>query len=280
MIMKYVVTFICSLLAAVSVFSQDCASQMNTGVTASGYHPNPAPFMYYNISYDEVITVVIPSHVPKPGAPGEFLGLCGIRIKSIVLDSAQSTGGVVVPGFNYSWELWQGGTQKNINDEVFVDSTAINRVCVRLKHANPPLPNTPLDYIFIRVVAEGKVDLDGPGGNPCFWPGTSAHDTSYLVVPLGAGVGLEGIPDQAMTTRSYPNPANDQTTIQFTAPASGAARLTVTDMVGRIVAVQENIVSAGPSQFQLNVTELAPAFYGYSIEFNGQAVNGKICIRR
>ena len=57
--------------------------------------------------------------------------------------------------------------------------------------------------------------------------------------------------------QNQPNPFREMTTINFRMPEAGWARLTVTDVSGKALLVQENDYGAGAQQWQINRSELA-----------------------
>lgn len=62
------------------------------------------------------------------------------------------------------------------------------------------------------------------------------------VIPTGVGDG--GVPNVAASARSYPNPFNPQTTIEYVVPAGGPVRLAVFDARGR----QVRVLAAGDAE--------------------------------
>jgi hypothetical protein len=57
--------------------------------------------------------------------------------------------------------------------------------------------------------------------------------------------------------QNQPNPFREATTINFRMPEAGWARLTVTDLTGKVLLAQENDYDAGEQQWQLNRSGLA-----------------------
>ncbi|WP_282778200.1 peroxidase family protein [Phaeodactylibacter xiamenensis] len=73
-----------------------------------------------------------------------------------------------------------------------------------------------------------------------------------LVFEQGAGADASGFALQ----QNQPNPFRESTLINFRMPEAGWARLTVTDISGKVLLVQENDYDAGEQQWQLNRTDL------------------------
>lgn len=77
-----------------------------------------------------------------------------------------------------------------------------------------------------------------------------------------------------------PNPANDFTSIQFSAPASGEATMTVYDLVGKMV-VQKNVRAVpGTNKVKLNTAEFHQGLYIVRLEAFGQAVSQRLVVSR
>jgi hypothetical protein len=73
-----------------------------------------------------------------------------------------------------------------------------------------------------------------------------------LVFEQGTGPDASGFALQ----QNQPNPFRESTLINFRMPEAGWARLTVTDISGKVLLVQENDYDAGEQQWQLNRSDL------------------------
>lgn len=73
-----------------------------------------------------------------------------------------------------------------------------------------------------------------------------------LVFEQGSSADASGFALQ----QNQPNPFRESTLINFRMPEAGWARLTVTDISGKVLLVQENDYDAGEQQWQLNRTDL------------------------
>jgi hypothetical protein len=69
--------------------------------------------------------------------------------------------------------------------------------------------------------------------------------------------------------QNYPNPFNPTTVIPFTMKAAGAATITVTDMLGRTVAVQTVQATAGENSYRFDGANLGSGMYFYTLRAAG-----------
>lgn len=80
-------------------------------------------------------------------------------------------------------------------------------------------------------------------GNPAAAP-DSAQDFPFIIYgttgPTSVGTGKSTLPNELALVRNYPNPFNPSTNITYQVPEAGRIMLTVTDVLGRQVAVLVN----------------------------------------
>jgi hypothetical protein len=77
-----------------------------------------------------------------------------------------------------------------------------------------------------------------------------------------------------------PNPANDFTSIQFSAPASGEAMMTVYDLVGKLVVQKQIRAVPGTNKIKLNTTDFHQGLYIVRLEAFGQSVSQRLVVSR
>ncbi|NOS85047.1 MAG: T9SS type A sorting domain-containing protein [Ignavibacteria bacterium] len=85
----------------------------------------------------------------------------------------------------------------------------------------------------------------------------------------GPLTGIEGnsIPVQYRLMQNYPNPFNPQTRIMYEIPTSEKVRITISDLLGREVAVlSDELMNAGSHQVVFDGTGFASGVYFYKIE--------------
>jgi hypothetical protein len=70
---------------------------------------------------------------------------------------------------------------------------------------------------------------------------------------------------------SYPNPFSQSTTITFSSPESGAAEITIINLLGTEVAqIFEGEIGAGQHEFSWDASGMPPGMYECIVRFNGQ----------
>jgi len=73
--------------------------------------------------------------------------------------------------------------------------------------------------------------------------------------------------------QNYPNPFNSRTTIQFSVPQAGDARIRLMNVLGQEVAtIFSGRVSAGTQRVAFNASDLPSGLYFYRLEVGGQAI--------
>ena len=74
--------------------------------------------------------------------------------------------------------------------------------------------------------------------------------------------------------QAYPNPSVDELNITFTVSQNGAASVTLTDMVGQVVATQKT----NNGKVSFNTTALPNGVYMYSVQANGDRSTGRVVV--
>lgn len=87
------------------------------------------------------------------------------------------------------------------------------------------------------------------------------------------------VDDEFVLEQNYPNPFDGTTRIEFTLPTAGAARMVVTDVVGRIVYDQTTSYEAGRQSVTFDRGDLASGIYYYAVEFKGETRMHKMIVR-
>jgi Ca-activated chloride channel homolog len=96
--------------------------------------------------------------------------------------------------------------------------------------------------------------------------------TAFLIVePTATGstgvTPVNGLPTTIALGQNYPNPFNPSTRIRYELPSELRVRLTVYDMLGRLVAVLEDgMRSAGVHEVEFDAAKLASGLYIYRLE--------------
>jgi hypothetical protein len=284
--MKKCLLSLAPIVFAGSMIAQNCMPVHNSNATQLGFDPNPIQGSAAGTPYDEVITIVLPKRVSTNGAlPVDSIDLCKIRIISFSSDTLNALG--------YSYEVWArtlGSSPTDYNVlALSVDTIPINpntnltRACLRLKHPNPPAPQSgDIDSIPLNItigaysdLGFGCTDLSSLGGT----------DDFIVKLPVKAAI-YAGIDENEVDNsvfaiyNNYPNPAADFTNINFTTPNAGKVNLTVVDALGRLVH-QQNITSkSGLNSLPVNTSSLRNGIYMYTVEYNGKSMTRKLVVNK
>ncbi|HEX7413039.1 MAG TPA: T9SS type A sorting domain-containing protein [Bacteroidia bacterium] len=101
----------------------------------------------------------------------------------------------------------------------------------------------------------------------------STYTVSYYHIKINASAGIESITNNYgfQVMQNNPNPVvGSNTTVKFTAPADGKAKMSVYNITGQKIAVQEFSAQRGDNSYDFDATTLENGIYLYSIEYNGQ----------
>ncbi len=87
------------------------------------------------------------------------------------------------------------------------------------------------------------------------------------------------LPESPRLAQNYPNPFNPITTIGFSLPNPGLARLTVYNVAGEIVAQpMHEVLSAGSYELSFDGSTLASGLYFYTLDFHGRRLTHKMLL--
>lgn len=111
------------------------------------------------------------------------------------------------------------------------------------------------------------------GSDPCeFWTFGEVEDYCVVINP----VPREGQVEAAMN--ASPNPATEVLRVDLMSPSQVTAPVTLTDLLGRVVASRQIELLAGQNSMQLDVMGLAPGIYLLNAEVTGNLLQQKVVI--
>jgi hypothetical protein len=97
----------------------------------------------------------------------------------------------------------------------------------------------------------------------------------------GSKYAAPGPPSAVAISQNFPNPFNPTTSIQYSVPASGHARLEIFEVRGDVVDVLvDGEVSAGDHLRVRNATRHASGTYFYRLSFGGMSVTKSMVLVR
>jgi hypothetical protein len=115
------------------------------------------------------------------------------------------------------------------------------------------------------------------------WQNPNRMAPAMLVSNYSVSVsdGIDMQPESSLLAQNYPNPFNPVTTISYTLPENGAARLTVLNVTGQeIGTLVDKIQQAGQYTVSFNGSDLSSGVYFYRLQCMGQSVTGKMILAR
>jgi hypothetical protein len=137
---------------------------------------------------------------------------------------------------------------------------------------------------------EGPGDLrDGGWGGDYEpnWSWSTASDLQYPLISFHVECptcGLIGNPDlgvqnvvAANTVNAFPNPAANQVNVSYTLVNSSAVTVTLTNMLGQVVATQK-MANANTGTAVFNTTAIPDGLYIYTLEANGNRSTGRVSV--
>jgi len=95
------------------------------------------------------------------------------------------------------------------------------------------------------------------------------------------GIASEDLIPSVRLAPAAPNPFTSLTTISFTLPATGYARLQVFDLSGRLVAtLNDSVLPEGPHSFNLSGYDLNAGIYIYRLQHHSELLTGRCVLLR
>jgi len=120
--------------------------------------------------------------------------------------------------------------------------------------------------------------------NPVFIRVTSSGGDSLTSIPFSIGSAPAAVSANAvgngLAISNYPNPASEQTTINFELPVRSDVTLVVCDNLGRTVNEVTGTFDAGTHTLPVNTSQLANGIYTYSLVAGSTRVNGRMNVVR
>jgi len=96
----------------------------------------------------------------------------------------------------------------------------------------------------------------------------------HISCPTCVSVGVAGTSTAVSEVKVVPNPASSQVTISFTAAANSAATVSLTNMLGQVVA--SKTITGNSVDF--NTAALPAGVYAYTIDANGARTTGRVVV--
>ena len=101
------------------------------------------------------------------------------------------------------------------------------------------------------------------------------------MIPTSVRTGAQQIPFEFALLQNYPNPFNGITNYEFTITNEERVRISIFDLLGRVVAtVVDEKMNPGRHTIQWNTGELPSGIYFYKLEAGKFARTKKLCLIR
>lgn len=168
-----------------AIWAQNCADQIDYMNTTLPQPPMIMPAMIAGVTYNEVRTIAIPTHM------GNSLS-CSYTISQLKLDTVNCTGGIILPGYNAQWEMYDDqGNLMELGDTINFDYNVAHKFfCLRLKSNNPPIP------LVTPYVARYIAELTVFDNNNCMMPSQSVIPIPIQVQIVNANSNTVNYPVQ------------------------------------------------------------------------------------
>lgn len=106
------------------------------------------------------------------------------------------------------------------------------------------------------------------------WPDGNVDSIALVVPPTGISESLLG----NVAVAVFPNPANDQFTINMTTLKKTTLSIAVTDITGRVVYQSTNDLSSGVNNVLINTAAYQTGMYFVTLSANGESLTQKVSI--
>lgn len=88
-------------------------------------------------------------------------------------------------------------------------------------------------------------------------------------------------PSEFVLEQNYPNPFNPATTIRYALPQDSKVRITISDLLGRVVAeILDNEQTAGYHEIQFDASKLSSGIYIYKLDAGKNSITKKMLLQK
>ncbi len=184
------------------------------------------------------------------------------------------------------------------------NTSAPLRMLVRRHMDNVPANSTqqfcwgPVCYFPSVIVAQDTIDLAPgasnstfyayffPSGNAgnysvryTFYDANNPADSSFVDINFAVTLDQPNLTSEVLIGQHYPNPAREFTQMELQLPTGPNAQIELYNLTGGLVKSYE--VTSGKSTFKMNVSDLRPGVYFYTVRQDGKAlVTRRLVINR
>lgn len=230
--------------------------------TTPGIYPDSAtglPDAYVGYTYDEVITIVVPSDTAVDAGPP--FGTVVVQIDYIELTSV--TG---LPA-NFTYDCSPTNCQ----------FTGGSTGCANLYSTQNP---TASDIGLYNLTINTWNQLASPYDS---FSQSGSYDYYYIEVKdtTGVNVGIKTYTDVTFELADiYPNPVQNEARVQFVVGQPSDVSFTVTNLLGEVVETRMIQASKGVNTITVDTDKLNSGIYLYSIENNGKKLTKRMIVSK
>lgn len=104
---------------------------------------------------------------------------------------------------------------------------------------------------------------------------------TYYKITINPAVGLaDNVASKFEVSNPVPNPSSTSSSIKYSLPKNGAAKLSVYNTIGKLVYAKKAEGKQGENEFEVNASELASGMYIYSVEFDGKTITKRMIVSK
>lgn len=102
---------------------------------------------------------------------------------------------------------------------------------------------------------------------------------TYYKIVINSSNGINTFnPGEFEVNQSIPNPSNNKALIKYYLPNEGNVKLTVFNVIGKMLIEKREEALKGENEFEINCKDLAPGVYVYNIEFDGKTISKRMIV--
>ncbi|GAB4287967.1 MAG: hypothetical protein Kow0068_13770 [Marinilabiliales bacterium] len=114
-----------------------------------------------------------------------------------------------------------------------------------------------------------KVVLTGNGDAHFVYTVNSSKGTQIKYATTGAYNSKEDISKTLLANKCYPNPASNQTKIEYQLDKKSNVNLIITNQSGRVIKNKSIAQEAGLQQLNIDLSDISSGYYYYTLNING-----------
>jgi hypothetical protein len=176
------------------------------------------------------------------------------------------------------------GNPYNVNDTLdhFMDDPPVNKInaFVMNYYSDDDLVFETGIYNHALIArASGRYNDNSNGWGGQYWPGIASGGGIFhgdVDFHISRGVGIEEHAGALSAITAYPNPFQDDVTVEFSLEKASRVDLSLYDLSGRVVWSEAGFFNQGEQRFSITDLELPAGAYSFVVSTADHSLNGKI----